>query len=321
MPAPEQSKGQRLIGSLFKPATSVDQQRERSAAEARKTTELAREATLVAAWTQHHHDIALDMHRRQHGATWYTSGKGAKGASSTWDALQRDYFRLFDGLTVRTTGNWVIKWLKLEKALAAGGAHFCDPPLPSPSLPPSAPVINAGNPSLFPSLHSFPPRSSLPPSLRATPLVPPYLQQGRVPPPSLFGAVPDVEIVPPTRERLLFVLAEAKVDFNNATKVAETLSQIHKKRPGRPQILHPDVYKAVQDYILARVDNGEIMAPITLRGPIRDLIREGLDSPTCSGSWRKKREPRGYAWNLHVLVPLDPSHMAEAWPCPAGKDN
>eukprot|EP00798_Chlamydomonas_sp_ICE-L_P015371 gene15371-21455_t len=99
-------------------------------------------------------------------------------------------------------------------------------------------------------------RSSLPPSLRATPLVPPYLQQGRFPPPSLFGAVPDVGIVPPTRERLLFVLAEAKVLFNNATKVAETLSQIHKKRPGRPQILPPEVYKAVQDYILARRRSG-----------------------------------------------------------------
>eukprot|EP00798_Chlamydomonas_sp_ICE-L_P029653 gene29653-5072_t len=36
MPAPEQSKGQRLIGSFFKPATSADQQRERSAAEAGK---------------------------------------------------------------------------------------------------------------------------------------------------------------------------------------------------------------------------------------------------------------------------------------------
>ena len=45
MPAPEQSKGQRLIGSFFKPATSADQQRERSAAEARKTAELVMKRT------------------------------------------------------------------------------------------------------------------------------------------------------------------------------------------------------------------------------------------------------------------------------------
>eukprot|EP00798_Chlamydomonas_sp_ICE-L_P028092 gene28092-31200_t len=39
------SKGQRLIGSFFKPATSADQQRERSAAEARKTAELVMKRT------------------------------------------------------------------------------------------------------------------------------------------------------------------------------------------------------------------------------------------------------------------------------------
>eukprot|EP00798_Chlamydomonas_sp_ICE-L_P030211 gene30211-35195_t len=71
-------------------------------------------------------------------------------------------------------------------------------------------------------------------------------------------------IIPPAREHLLIVLAEAKVLLNEATKVAEALKQIHKKKAGRPQILPPEVYKAVQDYFVARADNGEIMTPITL---------------------------------------------------------
>eukprot|EP00798_Chlamydomonas_sp_ICE-L_P011611 gene11611-34317_t len=97
---------------------------------------------------------------------------------------------------------------------------------------------------------------------------------------------------------------EAQVLLEVAKKDAEERKRHSKSRPGRPNILPAEVYQAVKDFIMERSDSGAIMAPVALRGPIRNLIRtmgwghllafDGLEKPapgaavgifTCSYRW------------------------------------